>query len=144
MINPKTINLNSFPTWIQMHKLPAGYQKNALIKNLTQKKVGKVIGSMELNVNGMGNFLHVRVKLEVLKPLAWFVTVLRAGQREFYQIKYEKMPQFCGACGLVGHSHLESGIGDHDNEKLKWGEFLKADWSTWHGRNPGGGRGRLR
>jgi hypothetical protein len=25
--------------------------------------------------------------------------------------------------------------------KLKWGEFLKADWSTWKGRGPSGNRG---
>jgi hypothetical protein len=61
----------------------------------------------------MGNFIQVRVKLDVTKALARFVTISRAGQREFYQLKYEKMPQFCGACALVGHSHLECGTGEN-------------------------------
>jgi hypothetical protein len=65
--------------------------------------VGKVVGDVETDVNGAGNFVRVRVKLDVRKPLARFVTVSREAQREFYQLKYEKMLKFCGACGLVGH-----------------------------------------
>jgi hypothetical protein len=44
---------------------------------------------------------------------------------------------------------MECGTGEHDEEKLKWGEWLKGDWETWLGRgfntNHGGmhgGRGR--
>jgi hypothetical protein len=140
--DPESVDLNSFATYIQIHKLPVGYRNDALIKNLTEKKVGKVIRKVETNVNGVGNFVRVRVKLNVAKPLARFVTVSRAGQREFYQIKYEKMPKFCGACGYMGHTHLECGSGEHDEEKLKWGDFLKANWSTWKGRNLSRGGGR--
>jgi hypothetical protein len=85
--------------------LPIGYRTDNLIRNLTERKVGKGIGLVETNVNGMGNFVRVWVKLHVTAPLARFVTVSRAGQREFYQVKYEKMPKFCGACGLVGRIH---------------------------------------
>jgi hypothetical protein len=83
----------------------------------------------------------VRVKLDVRKSLARFVTVSRAAQREFYQVKYEKMPRFSGACGLVGHIHLECGSGKYEEDMLRWGDFLKADWSTWKGRAFGGVRG---
>jgi hypothetical protein len=89
----------------------------------------------------MGNFVRVRVRLDVRKVLARFVTISREGQREFYQVQYEKIPRFCGACGYFGHSHLECGSGEHDEEKLKWGDFLKADWETWFGRGLGFGRG---
>jgi hypothetical protein len=73
------------------------------------------------------------------------VTISRAGQREFFKIQFEKVPKFCGACGMVGHSHLECGTGEHDESKLKWGDFLKADRETWYGRfanvgNRGGSR----
>jgi hypothetical protein len=81
------------------------------------------------------------VKLDVKKPLAHFVTVLRKAQGEFYQLKYEKMPKFCGACGLVGHTHLECGSGEYEEDMLKWGDFLKADWSSWKGQASGAARG---
>ncbi|KAK1649225.1 hypothetical protein QYE76_067030 [Lolium multiflorum] len=140
LTDPESIDLNSFAAWIQIHKLLVGYRNEVLIKNLTEKKVGKVI-SVETNVNGAGNFVRVRVKLDVRKPLARFVSISREAKREFYQVKFEKIPKFCGACGFLGHTHLECGSGEHDEDKLKWGDFLKADWDTWHGRGVGGNRG---
>jgi hypothetical protein len=139
--SPDNIDLYFFSTWIQIHKLPIGYRKKPLITNLVEKKVGKVV-EVETDVQGAGNFVRARVKLDVRKPLARFVSMSKAGQREIYQIKYEKMPRLCGACGMIGgHSHLECGIGEFEKDKLKWGEWLKADWDTWHGRGFGGNRG---
>jgi hypothetical protein len=40
----------------------------------------------------------------------------------------------------MGHVHLECGLGEHAEDKLKWGDFLKADWDTWHRRGLGGPR----
>jgi hypothetical protein len=137
---PETVDLNFFTTWIQIHKLPVGYRQEPTIKNMTDKKVGKVVET-QLNVKGAGNFVRAKVRLDVRKPLARFVSIIREGAREVYPIKFEKMPRFCGACGLVGHSHLECGTGEFDEEKLRWGDFLKADWDTWFGRGVGGGRG---
>jgi hypothetical protein len=127
---PESIDLDTFETYIQIHKLPVGYRKEPLIKNLTEKKVGKV-KKVEMNVQGVGNFVRVHVVFDVKKALARFVSVSRAGQREIYQIKYEKLPKFCGACGFLGHTHLECGTGEHEEDKLKWGDFLKDDWETW-------------
>jgi hypothetical protein len=53
------------------------------------------------------NFVRVKVKLDIRKALARFVTVVCGGQREFYPIKFDKMNKLCGACGFVGHIHLE-------------------------------------
>jgi hypothetical protein len=135
---PELVDLNTFETWIQIHKLPIGYRKEALVKNLTERKVGKA-KKVEFDVQGMGNFVRVRVELDVRKVLARFITISRGGQREFYQIKYEKMPRFCGACGFMGHTHMECGSREFDDDSLKWGEFLKAEWETWHGRGRGAG-----
>jgi hypothetical protein len=137
---PEAVDLNFFSTWVQIHKVPIGYKNKALITNLTEKKVGHV-EEVQLNVQGAGNFVRVRVRLDVRKVLARFVSMVRGGTREIYQIKFEKMPRFCGACGMIGHSHLECGTGEHDETMLKWGEWLKADWDTWAGRVTAGFRG---
>jgi hypothetical protein len=137
---PETVDLNFFSTWVQIHKLPVGYRKDATIKNLIEKKVGKVI-EIQLDVKGDGNFVRAKVRLDVRKPLARFVSISRGGAREVYSIKFEKMPRFCGACGYVGHSHLECGTGEFEEDKLKWGEFLKADRDSWFMRGFAGGRG---
>jgi hypothetical protein len=115
-----SIDLNFITVWIQIHKLPIGYRNKGLVKNLVEKKVGKFV-SVELKVQGVGNFVRVRVRLDVRKPLARVVTISRDGQREFYAVKYEKIPKFCGVCGLFGHIHTECGTGEHDESTLKWG-----------------------
>jgi hypothetical protein len=137
LANPETIDLNFITTWIQIHKIPVGYRKKSFITNLTEKKVGKVI-DLQLELQGAGNFIRVKVKLDVRKPLARFVSFSREGARVVYPIKFEKMPRFCGACGLIGHSHQECGTGEHGEDNLKWGDFLKADLDTWNGRFYGG------
>jgi hypothetical protein len=133
------IDLNFIAVWIQIHKLPVGYRKDPLITNLTEKKIGKVI-KVEKDIPGVCNFVRVRVKIDVRKPLGRFVSLSRAGKREIYQVKYEKVPKFCGVCGMLGHSHLECGTGEHDTEKMQWGDWLKADWDTWRGKGIRGGR----
>jgi hypothetical protein len=99
-----------------------------------EKKVGKAL-EVETYIQGVNNFVRLMVKIDVTKVLARFVTISRDGQREFYHIKFEKIPKFCGACGFLGHIHLECGSGEHDEDKLKWGDCLNADWETWKGRN---------
>ena len=124
--DPDNIDLNHLAVWIQIHKLPVGYRKVALITNLIEKRVGKVV-KVETDVHGAGNFVRVRVKIDVRKVLERVVTISRGGQREIYQLMYEKVPRFCGACGLPGHIHVECGTGEHNVTKLKWGDWLKAN-----------------
>jgi hypothetical protein len=139
-MSPDLIDLNFFDTWVQIHKLPIGYRKDSIVKHLLENK-GVKVWKVELDSMGMGNFVRARVKLDVRNVLARFVSISRGGEREFYQLQYEKIPKFCGACGFFGHSHLECGSGEHNEANLKWGEFLRADWETWHGRGTNFARG---
>jgi hypothetical protein len=76
-----------------------------------------------------------------------FVSITKDKKKDWYQLKYEKLPLFCGACGLLGHWYQECGTGEHDVKKLEWGDFMLADggrgrgrgWSAGH--DPSGGRG---
>jgi hypothetical protein len=70
---------------MQIHKLPVGYRKEALIKNLTERNVGDVT-KVETDVHGMGNFVRVIVKLDVRNKLARVVTISREKKREYYQV----------------------------------------------------------
>ena len=37
-----------------------------------------------------------------------FVSVAKGGQKEWYQFKYDKLPNFCGNYGLIGHWHMKN------------------------------------
>lgn len=144
LVPPDSVDLNFLAVWVQVHKLPDGYRGESLVKNLVERKVGSE-AQVDKTPHGLGDFIRVRVKLDLHKPLAIFVTISRAGQREFFKIQFEKIPRFCGACGMVGHIHLECGTREHDESKLKWGDFLKDERETWYGRVAyGGSRGRVR
>jgi hypothetical protein len=138
--DPDSIDLNFFTTWVQIQKLQIGYRSEALITNLMEKKVGQV-EEIQTNVQGAGNFVRVKVKLDVRKVLERFVSMVRDGKREIFILKYEKMPRFCAACGFIGHSHLECGSGEYAEKDLKWGDWMKADWDTWYTRVAPAGRG---
>jgi hypothetical protein len=79
LARPESVDLNFFNTWIQIHKLPIGYRNVALITNLTEKKVGKVV-SVDTAVQGAGNFVRVQVKIDVRLALGRFVTISRGGR----------------------------------------------------------------
>jgi hypothetical protein len=78
---PETVDLNFFTTWVQIHKVPVGYRKESLFKNLTEKNLGKVVET-QLDVKGAGNFVRVRVRMDVPISHARFVSMSREGVRE--------------------------------------------------------------
>lgn len=61
---------------------------------------------------------------------------METGETEKYLVKFEKLPTFGHACGLMGHWYEECGTGEHDASKFEWGSFLLAPR-----RGRGGGRG---
>jgi hypothetical protein len=122
LVAAESVDLNFIDVWVQIHKLPVGYREKPLITNLVKKKIGEV-KEVETNIPGINNFVRAHVKLDVRKVLARFVTVVRGEHHEFYHIKFEKFPKFCGACGFLGHTYLECGSGEHDEDKLKWGDW---------------------
>jgi hypothetical protein len=66
---PESIDQNFVAVWMQIHKLPPGYRKKTLISNLAERKVGKVL-EVKIEIEGVNNFVRVRVKLDVRKALA--------------------------------------------------------------------------
>lgn len=68
----------------------------------------------------------------------------------FFRLMYEKMPVFCGICGLVGHVTKEHGDGVHLPEAIQYPDTLVApefrrsgNWFNGGGRKGRGqGRGR--
>lgn len=89
----------------------------------------------------MGEFIRARVKLDVNKKLTRFVSFTKAGETEWYQVKFEKLPVFCYMCGLLGHWHEECGTGDHKEEEMEWGPFVLAPRRGRGGGGRGTGRG---
>lgn len=68
------------------------------------RKIGTIAEvQIKLPIGYVGAFVRVRVNLDISKKLERFVSITRAGKKDWYQIKYEKMPTFCNHCGLIEH-----------------------------------------
>ncbi|KAE8767343.1 hypothetical protein D1007_61343 [Hordeum vulgare] len=141
--NPEKVKLDRLETWCQIHKLPDGVLKNKkFLKNLA-KRIGEVQEVQVTLSNGfVGEFIRVCVKVDVCKKLTQVVRFTKSGETEHYLMKFEKLPTFYHACGIMGHWYEEYRIGEHDTSKFEWGPFLLA---TRRGRGGGrGGRGTSR
>ncbi|KAK1664108.1 hypothetical protein QYE76_052267 [Lolium multiflorum] len=135
--NPRSVKLDKIAAWVRVLKLPDNYLKEAVIKGMCRKMGAISEVQIKLPVEYVGAFVRVKVDLDVNKQLERFVSITRGGQKDWYQVKYEKLPVFCNFCGLIGHAYDECGTGEHDVSKFEWGDFILAD--EW--RNRVGARG---
>lgn len=93
---------------------------------------------IKLPTGFIGEFVGLQVKMKVDQKITRFVTITKGGEKEWYQVKYEKLPMFCANCGLLGHWHQEYGSGEHDESKFEWGDFILADGRRSRGRSRDG------
>ncbi|KAM0862493.1 hypothetical protein ACQ4PT_045229 [Festuca glaucescens] len=135
---PSTIELNTVLTWIQIHDLPDGFK--GMVKSLASK-VGEYVVMEPPSTEYVGNFYRVRVRIDVRKQLKCLVSIILAGKREVFLGKYERIPDWCVVCGMLGHLYKEHGDGVHDLAAQVFKD-LKASYAWRPSSRPSRGRGR--
>ena len=141
-LNPRSVILDKLDVWGRVLKLPDNYlKKEEIIKGMC-RTMGQVLEVQTLLPAGYaGEFVKIKVRIDVNKKLSRFVSITKNQKKEFYQVQYEKLPIFCANCGLIGHWYQECGTGEHDVTKLEWGDFILVDAGRGRGRGHGAGRG---
>jgi hypothetical protein len=145
----KAVELNMIQAWAQIHDVPELYRKRHLVAGLAER-LGEVL-MVDMNGAGFegGNYVRVRVWLDVRKRLTAFVSFDPEGEAKvIMRVRYEKIPRYCGVCGLLGHEQDECGTGEHAQEAIKYGTWLMAEspwnWTRLHGDIPKRPMGRER
>ena len=138
LAKPSTIPLDTIEIWVQIHDVPDLYAH--LVPSLASK-IGEVLYAEPNSQDFVGNFHRVWVRIDVMKPLKNAVSMIRDGKRQIYRVKYEKLPDWCAVCGMLGHLFKEHGNGIHPPSALVFKE-LRATWTMRSGRGPGNGSGR--
>jgi hypothetical protein len=88
-----------------------------MLKSLASK-VGVWLPNEGASNDFQGNFYHVRVKIDVRKPLWSVVSLVRAGKRELFLVKHERLLNWCQVCGHLGHEFKDHGDGIHPPQAL--------------------------
>lgn len=93
--------------------------------------LGQVV-RMDVDKDGKASsaFLRARVAIEVDKPLRRGVLLCmsKAEEPRWFAVQYEKLPFYCFACGVMGHSEVECHHPVHRNDegKLPYDVQLRA------------------
>ncbi|GMP21824.1 hypothetical protein CsSME_00000095 [Camellia sinensis var. sinensis] len=132
-LQPSVVLLSEATFWIQVHNLPL-ISMTKEVGYLIGNKIGSIV-DVEYGPGGMavGRYLRIRVTINVAKPLCRGMK-LAVHNREsvWVDFKYERLPNFCYCCGVLGHSEnecntllsqLETGTG----KAVQYGPWLRAD-----------------
>lgn len=129
--------MDTIEIWAQIHDVPDLYAHP--VPSLAAK-LGEVLYAKPPSQDFAGNFYRVWIRIVAMKPLKNDVSMIQDSHRQIYRVKYEKLPDWCIVCGMLGHLYKEHGIRIHPPSALVFKE-LRADWFMRSGRGPGGGRG---
>lgn len=106
--NLENLEFTSADLWIQIHNVPFKCltRKMALVLG---KEVGIVIDiDCDEDEGWSGPFLKVRVTIDITQPFMRGLKVCNSDSDLVWcPILYEKLPDFCFNCGLIGHSHRD-------------------------------------
>lgn len=132
---PENITINLSPFWVRVCKLPFNCRSNGYVKALTAD-LGDFM-EIEDDILGLERYRRIRVMLDISRPLRRYQWMNdRSGNEVKVEYKYERLPYFCLACGIIGHSERDCvNVADEDKKKkLGWELSLRASPRKGHMR----------
>ncbi|KAK6121173.1 hypothetical protein DH2020_045094 [Rehmannia glutinosa] len=103
------LNITTCPFWIQLHNVPIGLMNKNFATNVANTIGNYIALDVDSDGSTIGRFLRIRVNLDITKPLRRVVKASLHGSDYILPVKYERLPNFCYYCGIIGH-------GDRDCE----------------------------
>lgn len=103
------------------------------MNNTILHQIGSQIGEVEAIDLGecgtfMGRFARIRVNVTISDPLKRCITVDVSEGLEVVMVLcvYERLPEFCYACGRIGHQVKECDDTEADKLNLDYGALMRA------------------
>jgi hypothetical protein len=100
---PTSYTFDKAAFWVRMINLPLGCMGQAI-----GRRIGETVGVVEIVDTdakrvGWGEFLRVKILLDLAKPLPRGRKINIMGKTEWITFKYERLPKFCFYCGVICH-----------------------------------------
>lgn len=124
------MRFNKTAFWVQVHNVPFNCMNFTMAKCL-----GNMIGSVvEIDNDEVsdwtGPFMRIRVVFDILKPLRRGLKVKTTeGKSVWCPILYEKLPDLCFGCGIIGHSLREcqtTVTSNAEKQVFEYGDWMRA------------------
>lgn len=114
--------------WVQFHNVPIMCMHKEAIHKLGEK-VG-MVEEVDTDEDGecIKAFARVRISIDITTPLKKIIFLQPEGEMKIpIAVLYEKLPDFCFCCGMLGHQYREClKYKGQPKEKLAFGGWMKA------------------
>lgn len=102
---PLNVPLWCLNIWIQIYDLPNGFMSEVVGQQLGNSFGSFVAYDPKNNISIWRDCMRIKIRLDVRKPLKRKKKIKRKNDTEFIvTCKYERLCDFCFACGLVTHT----------------------------------------
>ncbi|KAH9781813.1 cchc-type domain-containing protein [Citrus sinensis] len=116
------------PFWVHLRNMPITWMHKDMVQEL-----GEYIGSVkdvdtDEEGNCIGEIVRLRISVDITKPLQKLLEVETEDEGSIpIPILYERLPDFCFCCGLIGHHYKECiEYKGQPKEDLPYGYWMKA------------------
>ncbi|PPR85699.1 hypothetical protein GOBAR_AA34985 [Gossypium barbadense] len=106
------------PFWIRVYNFPLEFMDRQMAID-----VGNALGELVAidwkdHFGGWTEFMRIKVKIDILKPLKRVLRIVnKDGGERIGVLKYERLPDFCYLCGLIGHTLKRCNNNKRENEE---------------------------
>ncbi|CAL1390112.1 unnamed protein product [Linum trigynum] len=112
--------------WVRIRKLPPKMRTVRMAE-----KIGALFGSLKVldadSSEPWSNYMRIRVSFNVTKPLRRGVLLSNGAENIWYKVAYEKLPNFCYNCGILGHLKRNCKEEILPDEEAQYGGWLRAN-----------------
>lgn len=118
-VDPENFVISTVPIWVQFKKIPFYLLSQELAKELGSE-IGELV-SIDNDARGdiFAKILRARVRIDISQPLQRWV-MMRDGVAEeevVIWVAYERLPNFCNCCGIIGHQVTECRVPEAERKK---------------------------
>ena len=106
LVRSSEFKFERLSVWARIMHLPFGLMNDHRGKGFSSRLGHVEKMDVDANRRAWGEYLHVRVSVNITKPLLRCLSVFSQSRKmtEYFAVKYENLPIFCYSCGLIGHS----------------------------------------